>query len=212
MSIALPLSLTGCSQDVASINDVHVPAMTHERFPIKVQEIPEKLTLRTDRGRLSAEDKENVAQYARHALKNLPPEISVSYPSGSAKAKTVAREVTHILSSEGVDQNAIRMTYYDGSSDVVSLVYMRQTAVTEQCGDWSRNLANDSDNELYPNFGCAAQKNLAAMVAKPEDFQKPREMKSPSAASRMPEMKTYEAGEWSSQPAQLPSAVSNSSN
>ena len=210
LSISLSLFLAGCSQDVASIDDVRTPMFSQDQFPIAVQKVPVKLTLHAERGHLSEAESAALRQFAREARNALHADVTVSHPSRSRKAKTTAEHAVRILSSEGIARDAIRISSYNGTSDVVSLMFMRKAAVTEPCGDWSRNIANDSKNEGYPNFGCSAQHNLATVVANPEDFEKPRTMTSTPAAGQMPAMKTYESGEWSRVPAPLPTATMGS--
>ena len=54
---------------------------------------------------------------------------------------------------------------------------MRYVAQGPECGNnWSENLASNSSNVGHPNFGCANQHNLAAMVANPADVLGPRTM------------------------------------
>lgn len=207
LSIGLPFLLAGCSQDVASVDDIPVANLPEERFPIAVREMPVKLTLEAGRGPISAEESANLVRYAQDARRSSTSPIYVSYPARSTTARAATQEAVHILKRAGVDRNAIRVSSYDGSSDVVSLRYTRKVAITEPCGNWSRNIANDGRNEPYPNFGCTAQNNLAAMVANPEDFQQPRKMTDAPASGQMSAMKTYESGEWSKEPVELPSAA-----
>jgi pilus assembly protein CpaD len=206
--LGLSLLLTGCSQDVASVDDVYVPASPAERFPIAIQQVPVKLTLQAGGRSLSADDSERLLRFANHARSEAS-EITVSYPSGSLAARATAQEIERILTRGGISRKSIHVTHYDGMARVVALSYLRKVAVTEPCGNWSRNIANDGANEAYPNFGCTAQHNLAAMVANPEDLRKPRTMTASPAAGRMPAMKKYESGEWSTEPAELPSATSD---
>ena len=42
------------------------------------------------------------------------------------------------------------------------------------CPDWSENVGRDPQNMPWPDMGCATQRNLAAMVANPEDLVHPR--------------------------------------
>ncbi len=42
------------------------------------------------------------------------------------------------------------------------------------CGQWNEDILDTTQNRNYENFGCATQKNLAAMVANPEDLLGPR--------------------------------------
>lgn len=207
LAIGLPFFLAGCSQDVASVDDVPVPTLPEERFPIAVREMPVKLTFEAGRGPISAEDSAILMRYAQDAHRSSSSPIYVSYPARSTTARAATQEAVQILKRAGVDRNAIRVSSYDGTSDVVSLRYTRKIAVTEACGNWSRSIANDGRNEPYPNFGCTAQNNLAAMVANPEDFQRPRAMIDAPASGRMSAMKTYQSGEWSKEPVELPSAV-----
>lgn len=207
LSISLPVFLAGCSQDVASVDDVRMPMTAQERFPIAVEKVPVKLTIRADHGYLSNEDLANLRQFAQAVRNSEFSNLTVSYPSRSTKARKTADHAVRTLSSEGVARDMIEVKTYNGASNVVSLVYLRKAAVTKPCGDWSRNMANDSKNVGYPNLGCTAQHNLAAMVSNPADLQRPRTMTSPPAAGQMPAMKNYESGDWSKVPAPLPTAT-----
>ena len=68
----------------------------------------------------------------------------------------------------------------------MQLTYIRSVAVTKECGDWSTDMADTSSNEPYPNFGCATQNNIAAMVVNPNDFVVPRPTTPALAATRTP--------------------------
>jgi pilus assembly protein CpaD len=68
----------------------------------------------------------------------------------------------------------------------VQISYLRSVAVTKECGDWSTDLANTSSNQPFPNYGCAIQNNIAAMVVNPEDFVVPRPTTPVLAAARLP--------------------------
>jgi pilus assembly protein CpaD len=52
--------------------------------------------------------------------------------------------------------------------------YLRFVAQPPPCGNWSTNLAEEPMNVPYPDFGCANQHNLGAMVANPADLLGPR--------------------------------------
>jgi len=93
-----------------------------------------------------------------------------------------AAEVRFILMSEGVPPGRIVTTAYGGSGPV-SLIFSRTVARTAPCGDWNDNLARTGDNEPFPDFGCAHQQNIAAVVADPNDFVTPR-AETPADAAR----------------------------
>ena len=52
----------------------------------------------------------------------------------------------------------------------VRVVVTRTTASVPGCPDWSANSDVNYSNGTSPNFGCATNGNLAAMVANPEDL------------------------------------------
>lgn len=78
--------------------------------------------------------------------------------------RAAAREV-------GVEPGALRIRSRaaDGQRHV-TLAYDRIAAEGPACGDWSENIANNRDKLPHANFGCASQRNLAAMAARPTDF------------------------------------------
>jgi pilus assembly protein CpaD len=189
--------LAGCSQDFATPGDVYVPVMAHERFPIEVRDTPFKMTVSARSGKLSVEDASRLAGFAGDARSKNSSPVHVTYPSGSKKAGQVSQEAVRVLVSHGVPRSQIRTAAYTGKSDLVSLTFSRRTASTKPCGDWSQDVAINARNEPYPNYGCAIQNNMAAMVANPDDFERPREAGPSHAVGRMPGMQQYKTGEWS---------------
>ena len=80
-----------------------------------------------------------------------------------------------ILADQGIaPQNQVQTTYRGASGAPVMVAFQRDFATTRECGDWSKDVARTGANMPYPNFGCAGQHNLAALVANPRDFQQPR--------------------------------------
>jgi pilus assembly protein CpaD len=196
--LLLPASLlAGCSQDFASYDDVYVPQLTEQRYPIEVVDRPVKMTLPANRGPLPTAEVDRLARFARAARENATSPVAVAYPSGSASARGVSQQAVRVLVSQGVPRSRIQTASYKGSSDVVALSFTRRIAETKPCGDWSRNIANDPNNVPDPNFGCAIQNNYAAMVKNPEDFERARTMGPTYAASQSANVGTYQSGEWS---------------
>jgi pilus assembly protein CpaD len=193
-------ALSGCSQDFASVDDVYVPRSGQDRFPIQVVDMPVKMSISATSGKLPAEDVNRLSGFAIAAREDRTTPVSVSYPSGSKRARDVAQQAVKVLMHQGVPRSMIQTSSYKGKSDVVSLSFTRRVAATKPCGDWSKNLAETSANEPHPNFGCTLQNNFAAMAANPEDFERPRTMGPASAAGRMPGMDAYNSGEWMQPP------------
>jgi GTP-binding protein LepA len=88
------------------------------------------------------------------------------------------------LVAGGVPSRAITLRNYtpDGPRTfaTIRLNYPKITAVAGPCGLWPDDLGPNIDNPAYNenkpyhNFGCATQRNLAAMVANPADLEQPR--------------------------------------
>ena len=193
--VALPIA--GCSPDVGSADDVFVPYAPEQRFPIAVVDRPVKMTVPAGTGRLAPEEVNRLVRFAREADAGASSPIQIAYPKGSAKARKVAGQSAQLLAAQGIARGMIQTTNHAGSNDVVSLSFTRKAAVTKECGDWSRDMANDPKNMPPADFGCSMQNNVAAMVANPQDIQQPRNMSPAHATSRMPGMNTYQSGEWS---------------
>ena len=94
------------------------------------------------------------------------------------------REIRSILMANGVPSNAITQRPYQaeyaGTLPTIKLNYPRIKAVAGPCGLWPEDLGPNIDNSgynenrPYHNFGCATQRNLAAMIDNPADLEQPR--------------------------------------
>ena len=58
----------------------------------------------------------------------------------------------------------------------ITLTKGAKTLAVRPCGDWSKDLADTSDNTSYPNLGCAVQTDLAAMIADPNTLVVPKKV------------------------------------
>jgi pilus assembly protein CpaD len=83
----------------------------------------------------------------------------------------------------------------------IRLSYPRIAAVAGPCGLWPEDLGpsllNDrySENKEYYNFGCASQRNLAAMIDNPADLEQPRSETPAYTARRTAGFEKYRTGE-----------------
>jgi pilus assembly protein CpaD len=86
--------------------------------------------------------------------------------SGSARA-----EVARIAGRYGLMVNAgAPVTAGAIQPGTVRVVVSRTRAQVPGCPNWDRPAAPDYDNQQTPNFGCAVNGNLTAMVADPQDL------------------------------------------
>ena len=87
-----------------------------------------------------------------------------------------------ILAQAGVPKNGIGIRPYRAHGNrlaILRLNYPQVKATAGPCGLWPEDLgptydAQHYENREYWNFGCASQRNLAAMVANPADLVQPR--------------------------------------
>ncbi|MGE3830482.1 MAG: CpaD family pilus assembly lipoprotein [Parvibaculaceae bacterium] len=73
-----------------------------------------------------------------------------------------------------IDDYYMPAAHYERYPIKVKRVDGKTYAVTKECGTWDEDLTETSDNGPFPNFGCAQQHNIAALVSRPEDIERPR--------------------------------------
>lgn len=122
--------------------------------------------------------------------------ISVTVPAGNY-ANAAISYFGERLADMGVPRSRVLV----GTKDVadgdtrVELGFIGYGAHVDKCGDWSENVAATGENEPMPNFGCAVQNNIAAMVADPRDLLQPRTMGDADTPRRTAVMGHYGKGE-----------------
>jgi pilus assembly protein CpaD len=92
--------------------------------------------------------------------------ISIDDPLSSV---AVREDVAAVASRFGllVEQGApVTVGYVDPGN--VRVVVTRSTASVPNCPNWSDRASGNLGNNTSPNFGCAVNSNLAAMIANPE--------------------------------------------
>jgi pilus assembly protein CpaD len=141
---------------------------------------------------LSAPDEQRVDAFVSDYLARGNGAISISVPQGPDASDTVTWFGEH-FAEMGVPRSRILVGMHDGGS--VELSYVSYVAHTEECGDWSANIAETASNMPMPNFGCATQHNLAAQVADPRDLLTPRKMDGADAKRRATVADKYEKGQ-----------------
>ena len=102
--------------------------------------------------------------------------VTVTAPSGSGDdSSDAAAAIRGKLNEAGVSwANITGASYRTGESDgQVVVSYTRYVATASECGNWQGLRSRTYRNLRSPNFGCASQNNLAAMVADPHDLVAP---------------------------------------
>lgn len=128
--------------------------------------------------------------------------LTIALPSGArnhSASMSVMHDVRRLLNRKGIPGAAIERVNYSAERGLrnppLILKYSRYYARASSCGNWLGNIARDYSNRPYPNFACASQNNLAAMVANPRDLVVPRTMTGGDARRRMIAYDKYLKGE-----------------
>ena len=167
-----------------------------QRFPITVEPHMESLRVPYNAARGTLDDASNaeLQNFARDYLENGSGALSVS---ATRRIPDAPNYVVGRLVAMGVPRNRITMGNDDALSaaDEVKVTYIRYQAHASDCGDWSVNLGDTSENKISPNLGCSTRHNLAAMVADPRDLVTPKPLEPDDAQRRLTILDKYRKGE-----------------
>ncbi len=204
--VVLALSMSGCGKLIKPADQV---LSVEQRYPITVDADTATYSLAAPVGtnrltpNLAAEARAFIATYRMKGHGG----ITISAPAGSSNAKnakSIAVDVGRLAGEAGIAPEDIVLTSYSvapGEADApVMLSYTRYVASVSECGDWSKNLGRSLGNKPFPNFGCATQNNLAAMIEDPHDLLAPRQVDAADAERRASVFKKYRNGESSATP------------
>jgi pilus assembly protein CpaD len=185
---SLSLVLGACTH-AAETAAVSYPDDYRLRHPIALQEADQSVVVFVGhaRGALSAAQRADVLGLAQTWLREGTGAISADIPVGTPNAPAAAasfREIQSLLAAVGVPPNDIVVRRYHPQDPrqmaAIRLNYPKISAVAGPCGLWPEDLGpsikNKSylENKSYYNFGCAYQRNMAAMVDNPSDLVQPR--------------------------------------
>jgi pilus assembly protein CpaD len=110
-------------------------------------------------------------------------DVPVDTPNAAAAADAF-REIQSLLAAAGVPPRGIVIHRYHPENPrqmaTIRLNYPKISAVAGPCGLWPEDLGPSIkdksylENKQYYNFGCAYQRNMAAMIDNPSDLVQPR--------------------------------------
>ncbi len=152
-----------------------------QRHPIMVSQEPETLNVSVSssaRG-LGPRQRAQIINFAQRSRASDAgnSKMVISVPTGGKNeisSMYAVQDIRKLLTDIGFQQASISVeTSYDQHGPI-QLSYLRYVAEGPECGNWSHNLTGNKQNIPYANFGCASQRNLAAMVANPADLLGPR--------------------------------------
>ncbi|MGB8604519.1 CpaD family pilus assembly protein [Bradyrhizobium sp.] len=195
--IGLAVVLGACTH-TDEVLTASIPDDYRLRHPIAIQESDRSLVVFVGHGRggLSASQRADVIGLAQTWLREGTGAISTDLPVNTPNARAAAdsfREIQALLVSAGVPARGITVRHYRPEDPrqmaTIRLNYPRISAVAGPCGLWPDDLGLSIKNKgyfqntSYYNFGCAYQRNMAAMVDTPSDLVQPR-AETPSYTTR----------------------------
>jgi pilus assembly protein CpaD len=186
--VSLAVVLGACTHTEEAVQ-ASIPNDYRLRHPIAIQEADRSVVIFVGhaRGGLSAPQRADVVGLAQIWLQEATGAIVADVPVDTPNARAAAdsmREIHALLSAAGVPSRGITVRHYHPDDlrtmATIRLSYPKISAVAGPCGVWPEDLGpsikNNGyyENKPYYNFGCAYQRNMAAMIDNPSDLVQPR--------------------------------------
>jgi pilus assembly protein CpaD len=206
----LALGLAACTTEGDQLVTSAIPDDYRARHPIAIEEGRHAIVVLVGRGRggLSIEQRNDVAGLARGWVREgtgaIVADVPVDTPNGRAAASAY-HEIRAVLLASGVPSNGLILHNYRPEDPQffppIRLSYPKIKAVAGPCGLWPDDLGPSildpgyNANKPYYNFGCATQRNIAAMVDNPADLEQPRAETPAYTARRSEAFEKYRKGQ-----------------
>lgn len=197
----------GCNTDQQITGAPDVPYDYRLRHPISITEKDHTLQLfvGANRGSLTPVQRAEVLAFGQTWKGHATGGVIVDLPLGSSNEHSSAEalhEIGSILAATGVPPSSIAVRNYHVSARVLATVRISYPVIAAQagpCGLWPKDIGPSLNRDYYENqpnwnFGCATQRNLAAMVANPADLVQPRAETPPDEIRRTVVMGKYVQG------------------
>jgi pilus assembly protein CpaD len=205
----LAVMLGACNHTADQVTTASIPDDYRARHPIAVQEATQSVVIFVGhaRGGLSASQRADVMGMAQtwlhEATGPIVADVPVDTPNAAAAADAF-REVQSLLAAAGVPPRGVVAHRYHPNDPrqmaALRLNYPRITATAGPCGLWPEDLGpsvHDKSyiqNTDYYNYGCAYQRNMAAMIDNPSDLVQPRSETPVYTARRSEAFEKYRKG------------------
>jgi pilus assembly protein CpaD len=207
LGVGLGVALAGC--ETAQEQTGGIWSTYRQRHPISIVEKDRTLNIFVGSARngLTPAQRADVLDFAQSWRSEGTSRFVIDQPSAARNAHAAAlalREIRSILAASGVPPQAVKVQSYRPAGRntlaVIRVNYPRVVAQAGPCGHWPDNLGpgedpNHIENIEYWNYGCATQRNLAAMVANPTDLVQPRAEAPVNAGRRTIVLDKYRKGE-----------------
>lgn len=208
--VAAAAALGGCKHTDQDIVTGSVPTDYRLRHPIAIQEASRTTEVFVGQGRggLTAAQRADIMGLSQAWLREGTGGIIIDMPAGTVNARTAAdslHEIQAIFAAAGIPPRGVTVRNYRPTDPrlfaTIRVSYPRIMADAGPCGVWPNDIGPSIknkgyfENRQYDNFGCASQRNLAAMVDNPSDLVQPRAETPPMTSRRNVMFDKYRKGE-----------------
>jgi pilus assembly protein CpaD len=207
--IGLATALSACTHTDDHVATASIPEDYRLRHPIAVEEANQSMVVFVGRGRggLTADQRAEVMglgeRWMRDGTGAITADVPVNTPNARAAADSL-HEIKALLAAAGVPPHGLVVHNYhpdDGRfMPPIRLTYPKIAAVAGPCGLWPEDIGPSIknrgyyENRSYYNFGCAYQRNMAAMIDDPADLEQPRSETPPYTIRRSEAFEKYRKG------------------
>jgi len=177
----------GCNTDQQIAGSPSVATDFRLRHPITITEKDRtfQLFFGANRGSLTPSQRAELLAFAQSWKDEATGGVIIDLPIGSSNQRSAVealREIESILAATGVPRQSMAVRNYRVSPRTLATVrisYPRIAAQAGPCGIWPKDIGPSLNRDYFENqppwnFGCATQRNLAAMVVDPADLVQPR--------------------------------------
>lgn len=206
--VGCALFVAACNTDQQVAGAPDVPHDYRMRHPITITEADHTLEIfvGSNRGELSAAQRAEVLEFAQTWKHEATGGVLVNLPRGTGNERAAAEAVPairSILAASGVPPEGIVVRGYHppgGRLATIHITYPKISAQAGPCGLWPQDIGPSLNRGYFENqppwnFGCASQRNLAAMVDNPADLVQPRGETPVDPRRRTAVMGAYEGGQ-----------------
>jgi pilus assembly protein CpaD len=198
----------GCNTDRQITGAPAVPDDYRLRHPITLTEKDHTLQvfIGANRGSLNPSQRAELLAFGQTWKDDATGGVIIDLPVGGTNEHASAdalREIQSILAATGVPPQSMAVRTYRVSLRnlaPVRVTYPRIAAQAGPCGMWPKDIGPSFNRDYFENqppwnYGCATQRNLAAMVVDPADLVQPRAEAPSYTMRRTTVLEKYRAGQ-----------------
>ena len=160
-ALLLAVPLAGCmGTENRGLESVHQPVVSRSDYA---------LDLGLSGGQLAQGEQERLAGWMTTMHLGYGDRVAIDDPAAEGyRART---DVAAVVARYGLLLSAdAPVTPAPVTPGTIRVVVSRMRADVPRCPDWSRNSSDDFAENTSSNYGCAINRNLAAMIANPADL------------------------------------------